>query len=384
MRRSTSRLAAILLVTLAACSAPGSAPVSVASVTVTPSTISLVSGETRKAVATRYDGSGAVLPPGATTWRSSNAAVASVDAEGTVTGMAAGTATITATSEGISATASVTVSAAAPSPTPTPTRECAAQHTGWIWCDDFETDRTASYFEYDAANGSFVRDPTSGRNGGVAMHGHFDAGQVSAGSLKLAFGRTPSSYFHPIDAGTTNYREIYWRFYTRTGDGWTGGTANKLTRAISIVGTDWSEAMFAHIWAGGGADTNYIAIDPASGTDTAGNVVTHGYNDFANMRWLGAMNSRTAIYDPVYIGRWFCIEGHARLNDANQSNGVMELWVDNNLEAQRTGMNWVGNYSAYGINSVLLENYMRQGAVRAENRYFDDFVVSTQRIGCAS
>jgi hypothetical protein len=263
-----------------------------------------------------------------------------------------------------------------------PTPSCANPGPGWIWCDDFEQNRTASYFEYDAANGSFVPDATAGRTGGTAMRGHFNVGQDAAGSLKVAFGRTPSSYFRTVDAGTTNYREIYWRFYTRTGTGWTGGTANKLTRATSMVGANWSQAMFAHVWAGGGADTNYLAIDPASGTDAAGNVVTTGYNDFPNMRWLGAARSQTAVYDPIYIGRWFCIETHARLNDANQSNGVMELWIDGRLEARTAGMNWVGNYATYGINAVFLENYMRQGAWRAEDRYFDDFVVSTQPIGC--
>lgn len=390
MRHTISGLVALMFGALSGCvgtvsPADNSTDTSavVASVTLAPNAISLAAGQSQSLVATRYNAAGAVIEGGTTSWSSSNAAVASVSAAGLVTGVSAGSATITATSGHSSANAAVTVTAAAPPPPPT-TRECAAPRAGWLFCDDFEVDRTASYFEYDAAGGSFVRDGTSGRNGGTAMKAHFAVGQVTAGSLKLAFGRTPSSYFRPIDAGTTNYREIYWRFYTRTGQGWTGGTANKLSRATSFVGADWSQAMFAHIWAGSGADTNYLAIDPASGTDTAGNVVTHGYNDFPNMRWLGAVLSRTAVYDPVYIGRWFCIEGHARLNDPGLANGLMEMWVDDQLESQRGGMNWVGRYTTYGINTVMLENYMRQGAWRAEDRYFDDFVVSTQRIGCGA
>jgi hypothetical protein len=350
----------------------------VASVAVTASRASMPVGDTARFSAVALAASGAPLTGRPIVWSSSADGIATVSASGLVTAIASGAATISATSEGKAGSASLTV----PAIVVPPGSECASLRAGWLWCDDFEQDRTASYFEYDGANGSFVRDGTTGRNGGTAMRAHFNTGQVSAGSLKLAFGRTPSSYFRPVDAGTTDYREIYWRFYTRTGAGWSGGTKNKLSRATSFAAADWSQAMFAHIWAGGGADTNYIALDPASGTDAAGNVVTQGYNDFAHMRWLGAVLSRTAIYDPRYIGRWFCIEGHARLNDANQANGLFEMWVDDQLESQRGGMNWVGAFSAYGINTVMLENYQQQGASQPEDRYFDDFVVSTQRIGC--
>ena len=107
------------------------------------------------------------------------------------------------------------------------------------------------------------------------MRSSFSAGQVSAGSLHLAFGRTPQAAFRPVDAGTANYREIYWRFYVRNQAGWTGGSGAKLTRAtIFASSTSWAQAMIAHVWGGEGSDNNYLIVDPASGTDVAGNVVT--------------------------------------------------------------------------------------------------------------
>lgn len=69
----------------------------------------------------------------------------------------------------------------------------------------------------------------------MGMRAHFAAGQVNAGSLHLAFGRTPSSYIRPVDAGTTNYREIYWRVYLRDQAGWQGGGGDKLSRAQSLA-----------------------------------------------------------------------------------------------------------------------------------------------------
>ena len=82
--------------------------VAVTSVSVAPTTLALNVNETGNLAAT-------VLPENATdksvTWSSSNASVASVDADGKVTGVAAGTATITATTTdgGKTATCAVTV-----------------------------------------------------------------------------------------------------------------------------------------------------------------------------------------------------------------------------------------------------------------------------------
>ena len=94
------------------------APVSVAaeSVTVEPGTLELEVSET--------GGLSAVIVPSiatdTVTWSSSDEGVASVGADGTVTGVASGTAVITVTAGNVSATCTVTVTAAEPEPTPTP------------------------------------------------------------------------------------------------------------------------------------------------------------------------------------------------------------------------------------------------------------------------
>ena len=84
-------------------------PAPVASVTVTPSAAALAVGETAQITATPRDANGNALSGRTVTWATSNAAVATVNGNGLVTGVAAGSATITATSEGKSATAAVTV-----------------------------------------------------------------------------------------------------------------------------------------------------------------------------------------------------------------------------------------------------------------------------------
>jgi hypothetical protein len=132
-----------------------------------------------------------------------------IDGTGLYTaGTTAGTFRVIAVKTGgtLADTSKVVVVTAAPA-----TAECATPQAGWIWCDDFEQDRLASYFETDGVGSVFNRTAGVGKDGSYGMQGHFTAGASSAGDLHLAFGKTPSPYFAPVDAGTASYREIYWR-----------------------------------------------------------------------------------------------------------------------------------------------------------------------------
>ena len=140
--------------------------------------------------------------------------------------------------------------------------------------------------------------------------------------------------------------------------------------------------MVGHVWAGSPPNQAFLAIDPASGTDEAGNLLTTKYNDFEHFRWLGARTGVTPMFDDVHVGDWFCVEAHIALNDPGESNGVFELWVDGDLEASRDDLNWVGGATEFGINAVYFENYWNAGSPAQQERYFDNIVVSTERIGC--
>jgi hypothetical protein len=261
--------------------------------------------------------------------------------------------------------------------------ECANPSSGWIFCDDFETDRLTRYFEYVTANNSFTRLSGIGVGSSTAMKAQYQPGQSSAGNLKLAFGKTPDPYFKPVDNGLNRYREIYWRVYVKNQSGWTGGGGDKLSRAIVFANNNWAEAAIGHVWSGG-PNSNYLLLDPTSGTDTAGNLQTTQYNDGANFRWLGYAQSSTPIFDSAHVGQWQCVEAHMKLNDSGQSNGVFELFVNGQLEVQRAGLNWVGSYSDYGINTIFVENYWNNSSPVVQERYIDNFVVSTQKIGCGT
>jgi hypothetical protein len=259
--------------------------------------------------------------------------------------------------------------------------ECTSPGAGWIWCDDFERDRLDRYFEYHDGSGAFARAAGIGVGGSYGMRARLRRGVIEAGNLKVAFGRTPSRYMRPVDAGTGVYRDVYWRVWVRMQNGWRNNGDSKLSRATVLAGANWSQAAIGHVWSAGN-DNQYLALDPASGTDQAGTVRTTKYNDFPRLRWLGYLTGRTPVFGPSRTGRWQCVEARMRLNDAGQSNGAFEMWIDGALEGRREQLNWVGAYDAYGINAVFLENYWNDGSPADQERYFDNFVVSTRRIGC--
>jgi uncharacterized protein YjdB len=81
----------------------------VATITVAPPATSLLTGATTPLTATLRDAANNVLTGRPIAWSTGNATVATVDANGVVTAVTAGTATITATSEGKSGTAQIAV-----------------------------------------------------------------------------------------------------------------------------------------------------------------------------------------------------------------------------------------------------------------------------------
>lgn len=263
--------------------------------------------------------------------------------------------------------------------------ECDAWQTrrpDWIFCDDFEKGGALvaqdRYFEYDNNKGDFNTASGTGYQGSMGMRAIFQTGEVEAGNLKLGFGRSPSAYFSKGIRSDSDFREVYYRMFVRLQKGWKGNPY-KLSRATVMAKTDWSQAMIAHLW---GDEAERLKLDPVSCTDASGTVKCAGYNDFDNMKWLGAKAGLSPLFNGTYEEKWVCVETHVRLNDAGEANGIHEFWVDDKLEARREGLDFVGSYKAYGINAVFFENHWNSGSPVLQERFFDNIVVSTRKIGC--
>jgi len=113
MRQSkTLRVWAAIL--LAACGSDTGPAATVASVTVSPAATPVAAGSTIQLSATPKDANGVALTGRPVTWSTNAPAIATVDANGLVTGKVPGTASITATSEGKGGSSTVTVTPGAP------------------------------------------------------------------------------------------------------------------------------------------------------------------------------------------------------------------------------------------------------------------------------
>ncbi len=268
-----------------------------------------------------------------------------------------------------------------------PANECTdwqTNHPEWIFCDDFESSdplvTSGRYFEYGDNDGDFKLVDSIGVDESKGMEVVWQQGEVGAGGIKVAFGRNPNSYMNKQQISPNeDFREIYYRMYLKMEDGWEGNPA-KLSRATVFTSSeDWRQAMIAHLW----SDGNYhLLLDPASCVDANGNVECTKYNDFDNLQWLGNKSGITPLFDSAHDDTWFCVEHHVKLNDPGQSNGLQEFWIDDSLEARRESMNFTGTYTEYAINAVFFENYWNDGSIKEQKRYFDNIVISTERIGC--
>lgn len=257
------------------------------------------------------------------------------------------------------------------------------EHPEWIFCDDFESGepmvKEGRYFEYGNNGGDFVPVEGLGLDSSIGMRTIFQKGEVGAGGMKLGFGRNPQGYMNKGIRTSEDFREVYYRMYMKLDPEWEGNPA-KLSRATVFTSTsqgDWSQAMIAHLWSDG---KYHLLIDPASGISN-GEVITTKYNDFDNLIWLGNKSGTTPIFDGNH-DEWLCIEHHVKLNDPGEKNGIQEFWINGNLEARKTGLDFVGTYTAYAINAIFFENYWNTGSVKTQERYWDNIVVSTEPIGC--
>ena len=163
------------------------APVSVAaeSVTVEPGTLELEVSET--------GGLSAVIVPSiatdTVTWSSSDEGVASVGADGTVTGVAPGTAVITVTAGNVSATCTVTATAAGPEPTPTPTPGGPDINVGPVYEIELDEDirgGTVSASLARASAGSTIRVTATPDEGWELLYVTVDGERIEGMSFKMS------------------------------------------------------------------------------------------------------------------------------------------------------------------------------------------------------
>ncbi len=222
----------------------------------------------------------------------------------------------------------------------------AYDNTDWIWFDDFEDGLSlSSKYEDISLNGLSVSsdDTFSGIN---SLKQTYSVGQVDAGWI-----------IKVMDSGYPDH--LFVRWYHKFEDGFVSTPPKMARMRYRQRFGDWTSIFSIHCW----IDNHEVVADVKSANG-----------------WLPIAWSGFSFTDPSNIGRWVCYEMEVKLNTPGQSDGHYRMWIDDNLVIERLQVNLRGNYS-YHMNEVSLDCYWNGGAPQVQSRYFDDFVISTSKIG---
>ncbi len=232
-------------------------------------------------------------------------------------------------------------------------RDWAGDPAARIWSDGFEDgeDLTASYEDVSTA-GLFVT-TADAFTGAHALEQHYDQDQVDAGWICKV-----------NNAGFPDH--IFVRWYHKFEEGF-DGFPPKMARIRSRQRYGNWQSMFAvHFWIEDGEAVADVYARNSSQANSSG--------------WLPIARSGFFFDAPENAGRWIRLEMEVKLNTPGQSDGLYRFWADDEMIVERTGVDLRGD-TQDKINEVMLDTYWNGGSPKAQSRYYDDFVIATERIG---
>lgn len=252
-----------------------------------------------------------------------------------------------------------------------------------FFSEGFESGNGTSFSQssYGSVNGNpqyFIQNAVV-PSGQYALQHHFNQGQ--GGSFAThQFGDSPDL----SNPQNNHYFNIYIQFKIRYSDGYDFSAGNN---KIMIIGTQDSrrhDTICCNPWV-----ANYITLYAnATGSDAFFNV--EGNNKRApSGQWFGLSPNLLGPAQPnIERSKWYTLEVHIGTNTDGASNGIFEMWIDGVQVANRGNVVYripwdgsVGTDPTYGINFVMLSQYINSGAPRAQDIFYDDIILSTTYIG---
>ena len=224
-------------------------------------------------------------------------------------------------------------------------------HPEWLWCDDFEATTTLNQRYEDVSTTGMSVIGGDGMSGSKGLTQKYTKGQVEAGwVVKYKADGFPD--------------HVFYRYYHKFGSGFT-----RFPQKTSRIGyrnhSTWTEIFRDHTWLTG------------NGTVTA-DVLAKNSTQTNSTSWLPLASSNYSFAS--HLNEWVAIEVELKLNTPGKVDGYYRTWVNNQLVIERLNVDIRGNTSDK-INEVMLDTYWNESAPAALNRYYDNFVISTQKIG---
>jgi hypothetical protein len=227
------------------------------------------------------------------------------------------------------------------------------QHPEWLWCDDFEDEKPLSEKYQDVSSNGFARSGDDKFDGTYSLCQLYTPGQVDAGWV--------------IRVDNSGFPEhLFYRWYHKFEKGFTGFPPKMARVRYRMRSGDWSSSLALHCW----IDKGFVVADVAAKTSTQAN----------SSGWLPVAVSSFSFDSLANMGRWVCFEMEVQLNTPGKNDGLYRVWADNLQIIERLNVDLRG-IETYKLNEVMLDCYWNGGSPKEQRRYYDNFVISTQRIG---
>ena len=246
-----------------------------------------------------------------------------------------------------------------------PANECEnwqSLHPEWIFCDDFETEQNLNVNYHDTDGGDRGMSVTTNDpyRGTYSLEQYYTTNQIGAGWVTRFIGDNP----HLASPGD-KIDEIYYRFYHKFEDGFTGLPPKMARLKIFMTSADWDGGLAVYQW----IDTSKLAAD----------IRTY---DGSGYDWLPITFSTLDYSESVNIGRWICIEVRVKSNTIGQSDGQVQYWADGEEILYKTNLDLKAEYSnGKGLNMIMWDCYWNGGSPANQSRFYDNLVISTGPIG---
>ena len=372
-------------------------PPVVTTVTVAPSTASIAVGATVALSATVKDAQGNVMTGQTITWSTSNAAAATVNSSGVVTGVAGGSATITATTASKSGTSSITVTAPPPPPGGTLLfqenfEDANLGSRGWY----DNTGALLSTTEHIAGSNSsaqyrFLAGASTPTNGGAQRH-KFPA----SNSFYLSFYVKYSANW--IGSNQAYHPHEFYALSTLDGD-WDGPSQNYLDVYVEqnylnggrprVAMQDNKSVNYNY----GALPNNLIAVTEDRSTGgcngvVESNIVSECFN-FGTYWYNDKQITGPVVFQPNpgpgYKNDWNFVEAYFQLNTVvngiGQANGVIQYWFNGTLIIDRHDILFrTGARPTLQFNQFLIAPYIGDGSPVDQSMWIDNLRVATSRI----
>lgn len=231
------------------------------------------------------------------------------------------------------------------------------EHPEWLWCDDFENNTNLSDNYQDVSTNGMSITADEAYQGTHSLCQHYTVGQVDAGWISRI-----------DDTGYPDH--VFMRWYHKFEDNFEGFPPKMARIRYRHHSGDWTTIFAVHCWL---ENDGHLALDVYASNSSQAN----------SSGWLPIAVTPFTFSEPENIGTWICIEMEMQLNTSAETDGAYRLWIDDTLITERLNVDLRGS-TQDKINEFMLDCYWNDGSPQEQNRYYDNLVISTQKIGPCS